>query len=155
MVRGHVEPPGLVGDLELLVLEHAAVLFSQHGQQHLLVQLGLRRVPVDVEERGVGRAAPVLEHVVPPVVVRAGDAHVVGDDVHDEAHAALLQRRRQRVQVAVRADLGVQARMVDDVVAVHAAGPRDQEGRGVDVRDAQGVQVVDQRGCIAEVEALV
>ena len=54
-----------------------------------------------------------------------------------------------------RADLGVQARMVDDVVAVHAAGPRDQEGRGVDVRDAQGVQVVDQRGCVAKVEALV
>jgi hypothetical protein len=80
-----VERAGVVHDRQLLTLEHAAVLLAEHGQEHLLVQLRFRRVPVDVEERRERRAAPVLQHVVPPVVVRAGDAHVVGDDVHDEA----------------------------------------------------------------------
>ena len=144
-----------VRDRDLLVLQHAAVLLAQHRQQHLLVQLGLGRVPVDVEEGGEGRAAAVLQHVVPPVVVRAGDAHVVGDDVHDQPHVPLLQRGGQRVEVAVGADLRVQPRMVDDVVAVFAPRAGDQERGRVDVGDPQRVEVVDQRGCVAKVKVLV
>jgi len=80
---------------------------------------------------------------------------VVRHDVHDQPHAPLLQRGGQRLQIAVGADLGVQVRVVDDVIAVHAPRARHQERRRVDVRDAQRVEVVDQRGCVAEREVFV
>jgi hypothetical protein len=80
---------------------------------------------------------------------------VVGHDVHHQPHPPLLEGGRQRVQVAVGPDLGVQAGVVDDVVAVQAARTRDQKRRRVDVGDAERVEVIDQRGCVAKREVLV
>ena len=55
---------------------------------------------------------------------------------------ARLQRRGQRVEIALGAELGVQPSVVDDVVAVRAAGSGGQDGRRVDVGDAESVEVV-------------
>ncbi len=114
-----------------------------------------RRLPGDVEIGGVGRRGAVLQHVVPPRVLVAEDAHVVGHDVEDLAQAVFVQGRDQRLVIRVRADFRVEALVVGDVVAVHAAGPRLQVRRGVQVRDAQVAQVRDDGRRVAEREALV
>src|SRR5207237_1034219 len=52
----------------------------------------------------------------------------------------------------LRSDLRVQLRVVDHVVAVGAPLARPEEGRGVDVGDAQRVEVGDDRGRVTEAE---
>jgi hypothetical protein len=68
-------------ELQLARLERLAVVLAQHRQQEL------PRPPVDVEELRVGRRPALLQHVEPPGVVRMQHAHVVGHEVHNEAHA--------------------------------------------------------------------
>ena len=89
-------------DAELSRLEDAAVLVGQDGEQHLVGQLALHGMPVDVEERGARRAGAVLEDVEPPRVGVARDAHVIGDDVEDEAEAMRGQRRGHPVEGGLR-----------------------------------------------------
>jgi hypothetical protein len=48
--------------------------------------------PVDVEHGRVFARLPVLENVHPPQVLIARHAHVVGDDIDDEAQAMRLER---------------------------------------------------------------
>ena len=84
-------------DLDLLILQHAAVLIAEHRQQNFVHQLFLRRMPVDIEEPGEGTAGAVLQHVPPPDVGGVRDAHVVGNHVGDQrpscAAAALPESR--------------------------------------------------------------
>ncbi|MBI2940370.1 MAG: hypothetical protein HYY04_08010 [Chloroflexi bacterium] len=97
--RRHRQPTIVVGDEEgailiaqdqLLALQHLAVRVAQDGQQDAVLQVGphLQRVPVDVEERRVGRAGAVFQHVHPPGVARIGNPHVVRDDVEDQPQVA-------------------------------------------------------------------
>ena len=82
---------------QLAALQHDAVVIAEHREQDLAAQLLLQRPPVDVEVLGVGGGAAVLEHVLPPGVGAAGDAHVVRHHVDEHAHAALAQLRGERV----------------------------------------------------------
>jgi hypothetical protein len=50
------------------------------------------------------------------------DAHVVGHGVEDQPHAVFAQRCGEGVEVVGAAQLGVEAAVVADVVAVAAAG---------------------------------
>ena len=80
---------------QLLVFQHLAVLIAQDREQHLVQQLLLDRRPVDVEVAGIGRGLSVLQHVDPPAVLGAFDAHVIGNDIEDLPHAVALQFRGQ------------------------------------------------------------
>ena len=115
-----------IGELQLLPLEHRAVLIAEDRDQDLVGQLVLHRMPVDVEEAREARARAVLEHVEPPRVRRLRDAHVVRHEVHDVPHAARVQRVDPRPVLLVGADLRVEPRRIGDVVAVRAAGHRLQ-----------------------------
>ena len=64
-----------------------------------------------------------------------------------------MQQLDQPVEVGARAQLRVQRAMVDDVVAVQAAGARAQHRRHVQVADAERVEVRQQRGRLHETEA--
>jgi hypothetical protein len=105
---------------------------------------GVRRVdrpPLDVEIPGVGGRLAVLEDVHPPGVVGAHDAHVIRHHVQDLAHAVRPERRDEAVEVVAVADLRVERGVVDDVVAVPAAGARAQVGRTVHVAHAEPREV--------------
>ena len=80
-----VHGEGAVGVLQpqLPALQHDAVVITEHREQDLAAQLLLQWSPVDVEVIGVGRGAPVLEHVLPPGVGAAGDTHVVRHHVDE------------------------------------------------------------------------
>ena len=84
-----------------------------------------------------------------------GDAHVVGHDVDHQAHAALLQAFGEFGELFLRADFGIEAGVVGDVVAVHAAGMGHQERRGVAVGDSQIVQIGDDRGGLGKGKTLI
>jgi len=56
------------------------------------------RVPVDIEERSVGRARTVFQHIRPPGVFNHG-GHVVGDDVQKQTHAMFLELRRHGLEL--------------------------------------------------------
>jgi hypothetical protein len=79
--------------------------------------------------------------------------HVVGHDVGDDAQPGARDGGNQRIEVAARAELGVERPVIDDVVAVAAAGPGTEPRRGVQPADAQVDEVVDDAGGIAESEA--
>ena len=87
----------LVAQHQLAVLQHAAVLLAQDRQQHLVLQLGLQRVPVDVEERREARAGAVFEHIHPPAIGALADAHMIRHHIENLAHAARVQLIYQRI----------------------------------------------------------
>src|SRR3970040_2518773 len=75
------ERPPLELEDQLLVLQHPSVLVAEDGEKDLVREMALHRLPVDVEELGVGGAGAVFQHVVPPAISALGDSHVVGHDV--------------------------------------------------------------------------
>jgi hypothetical protein len=140
--------------LELARLEHLAVLVAEHRQGDLAAHAARARVPVDVEERGVGAVRPPFQHVQPPRVVRA-HAHVVGHEVEQEPHVVRLQLGDQRLEPRLVAELGIEAIEVDHVIAVGRAGPRHGERRGVEMAHAERGQVRHDAARIVEPEVPV
>ena len=53
-------------------------------------------------------------------------------------------------ELFLRTDFGIEASMVGDVVAVHAAGMSHQKRGGVTVRDPQIVQIRNHCGCLGK-----
>ena len=140
----------VIQDANGLTFEDQAKLVGQKGQQDFIGQLGFGRVPVNIEMAGIVGTGPVLQHIPPPQVRGMGDAHVVGHDVDDQAHAALLQALGECGELFLRTDFGIEASVVGDVVAVHAAGMGHQKRGGVAVGDSQIVQIRNYSGCLGE-----
>ena len=131
LVVVEIKRAGFEPHLQLAALEHAPVLIAEDRQQHLVVQVGLQRPPVDVEIGRVDGARAILEHVHPPRVERLADAHVVRDEVEHLAHPVRVQLGHEGVVFLARTDRGVQLVVIGDVVAVQALGARLKIGRGV------------------------
>ena len=70
---------------------------------------------------------------------------MVRDDVEDLPHLAILQRGGEGAIILFGADFRVQLSGVGDVVAVKTAGRGFEIGGGVTVRDAQRVQIRNNR----------
>jgi hypothetical protein len=113
----------------------------------------LERLPVDVEDLRVARAGAVLEHVLPPPVPRARDAHVIGDDVEQVAHPMRAEGVDEAAVVLIGADLRVERRRVGDVIAVRAAWHGLQVRRAVAVGNPQCREVRYERCGVEEREA--
>ena len=116
------------------------------------MQLGLERVPVDVEVGGVGGVPAVGEDVLPRGVVGA-DAGVVGDEIEDEREPRLARRLQQPVQPLTPAEVGADGVVVDDVVAVRGTGASLGDGGEVEVGDAEALEVGEEPFDLGEAEA--
>ena len=90
---------GIETQHDLAFAEDLAVLVAEHRDQNLAPEPAAIGVEVDVEERRVRRILAPFEHVEPPEVVLAADAHVVWHDVEDDADAAFVQRRDERIEI--------------------------------------------------------
>ena len=103
----------------------------EHGDQNFALQFVFNRIPIDIEEVCVVGGLSILEHIKPPSIVAAHDPHVVGNDVEDLAHAMAVQFLNEIFVILWTTNFRVQRIVVDDVVAVQAAGPsaRDKERR--------------------------
>ena len=101
-------------------------------------------VPVDVEPRRRRRCRAIAQHLPPAIVqVGLGDRHVVRDVVDDHTEAVIVGRVEQRPQALGTSELGAHLGVVDDVVAVQAAGDRLGNRRQVHMTDTERDEVVE------------
>jgi hypothetical protein len=120
---------------QLSRLEFNAILFAEKRNEQFAAQVGMVRLPVDVEPACVDGFLAPFEHVEPQRVVSTADAYVVGDEVEDLPQAIFPEGRDHPVEIGLVAEFGVQRPVVDNIVAVGAAAPCLQIGRGIDMAD--------------------
>src|SRR5438128_1857493 len=150
------EGPPRIAEAELARFEHLAIGLAEHWQQDAALQLGTRRgVPGNVEKGCVRRRRAVLQHVVPPGIFVADNAHVIGHGVEDLSEAVLSQSGDKGLILLNTANLGVEDLVANDVIAVLTAGPGLKVWGGVAVGDAEVAQVGKESRRIAEGEVLV
>jgi hypothetical protein len=82
------------------------------------------------------------------------DADMVGHEVEDQADIMRLERLAQAKKPGFAPKLGIKLVMVDDVVAMRAAGARLREWRRIEVADAERLQIRHDLRCGVEVELL-
>lgn len=86
-VRGfEMKIPFIADEFELARFKDLAELISKYRKEDLVGEIGFEWHPVDVEVTGVRGTGAVFENIVPPEVFTSGNAHVVGDDIENEAH---------------------------------------------------------------------
>ena len=146
---------GVESEAQLTALEDHAVVVAEHRHEHATRHRYVERMPVDVEVAGVCRRRAVLEHVEPPSVVGPHDAHVVRHHVKDEPEAMRAERGDEVLEARAAAELRVDRAVVDDVVAVGAAGTRAQDRRAVEVAHAEPREVRRETRRIGEGEGAV
>ncbi len=147
------ESAGFVAKYEVSRFEHLAVGLAEEAQQDPVAQLDLARPPIDIEESRMTGAGAIFEDVVPPFVLIADDAHVVGNDVEDLAHAVGMQGLDPGFIVRLGADFRIEGLVIGDIVAVLAAGPGFEIGGRITVGDAQVVKIGDEGEGIAKRKA--
>ena len=133
--------PILVYEFHVLIFEDCTVLIAENRQQDFVFEFALDRMPVDVECRGVPGAGTVFQHITPPAVQGLADAHVIGNDVEDEAHPVSLHRPDKFLKVLLASQLWIHHDGVDHVVSVIASWRRFADGRQVTIGDAEGVEI--------------
>ncbi len=118
---------------------------------------GVAAGPVDVEPVREGGVGALGEHGPEGAVVVDGrrDGHVVGDEVRDEAHVALVGGFGEGAEAFCPAEDGGDVGVVDDVVEVGGAGGGAEDGAQVEVGDAQGLEIREAGGGVGEGEAFV
>ena len=140
--------------LEIARLEHLAVLIPEHRQRKLAVDTPRARLPVDVEESGVGAEWSPLQNVQPPGIVGA-HAHVVRHEVEQQPHVVGAQFGDQGLERRVVAEFRIEAVEVDDVVAVGRARARHGEWGGVHMTYAERGEIRHDPAGIIEPEVLM
>ncbi len=132
----------LIGfDLKIAVLERLSVRTSQDRQQHAIFEAARPGgIPFDVKEFRELGAWPVLKHIEPPGVERAG-GHVIWHDVQEHPHVVLMQDVDQTLEVSFAAELRIQSKRIRDVVAMCAARACRHNRRAVEIADAEPAQV--------------
>src|SRR5665213_51704 len=98
------------------------------------------------------RSLAPFEHVKPPWIVVKMHADMVRHKIKNETKIVLLQRGAQAFKAGLAAKLGIEPGVIDDVIAVGAAFARLHEGRGIDMADAESLQIGDDGRGGVEVE---
>src|SRR5688572_8838187 len=93
----------------------------------------------------------ILEHIHPPGVLGA-NANVIRHEVRNMPHTMRPQSGHEGLKVFARADLRIECVVIDHVIAMHAARPRAEVRRAVDVADAEIREVGDQRSSVTKSE---
>ena len=138
-------------ELQFAAFHHRAVVVAEDGEKESVGHVVGAVLPVDVEPVRISARPAETEHV-PPLLVVGVRSHVVGHHVEDESEAALVQRGDHPPEPVLAPQLVVEQVVVDHVVAVRRAGDGIEHRRGVDVRHAELVEVVDEECDVGEAE---
>ena len=141
---------GVVFELDLTALQRLAIGPSENGEKQSGIAAERDALPINIERGGMRRLGSPFEHVEPPRIVGAADPHVVRHEVEDQADLVVLQRRGQPGEAFIATELGIQPLMIDNVVAMGAAGPRFEKRRSVEMADAELLEIGDDGGGIVE-----
>ena len=119
---------------DALVGQHPIVQIGEYWKNDVVLmdfwKFGPRRVPIDVEERRVGRLAAVFENIHPPWIFRTR-SHVVRHDIDKKAHVMLAQPLDKPVHFLLGTELGIDAQRIGYVVSVVASAARFYRGRRI------------------------
>ncbi len=129
-------------------------MIAQDRQQYAIRLDRLGWLPLHIEEACVPAGSPVLQHVPPPWVVRR-DGHVVGHDVEHDSEPVRSGHGHQRGETLLAAELWIDPVRSHHVVAVRAPGHGLQDGREVQMADAELCQVWHDLARGREVELAV
>ena len=143
---------GVIAQLDLAALQCLPVGRAKDRQQHAATAAMRQLLPVDIERGRVRRGGPPFEHVEPPRVIGKMHADMVGHEIQNQAQAVLPQRRAQPLESGFAAKLGIELRVIDDVVAVARSLARLHEWRGIEMRDAERLQIRHDAGGGFEIE---
>ena len=134
---------------ELLIGQDGADALAQDRHEDGLVQ-------GEVEPGGVGGVRTLTQHRPQGQVVPAGGGHghVVGNDVHHDAHAVGVGLSGQGLQLLPSAHDGRDPAVIDDVVAVGGARCGGEDRGEVEVGDPQVGQIGDQGLGVCEGQVL-
>lgn len=75
-------------------------------------------------------------------------------EVQDQAEIVLAQGIAQAGECFLAAKFGIELAVIDDVIAMGAARPGLEKGRGVEMRNAELLQIWHQRRSVIEGEFL-
>ena len=142
----------VVAQLDLAALQRLAIGGAQDRQQHAAALAVGQLLPVDVEGAGMRRGRAPFQHVEPPGIVGEMHADMVGHEIEDQAEIVFAQRLGETRESGFAAELRIEAGVIDHVVAVRRALARLHEGRGVEMRDAERLQVGHDLGGLLEIE---
>jgi predicted transcriptional regulator len=90
-------------------------------------------VPIYIEMSRMAAVRAEFERVPPPFISRAFDTHMVWNEVDDQTHTGMPQGVAEFKETRLSAQFRTDRRMVDDVIAVSAAGPCPENGRSIDM----------------------
>ena len=79
-------------------------------------------------------------------------ADMIGHEIENQAEIVLLQRLAQPLEAGIAAELRIDLGVIDDVVAVGAALARLHEGRGIEMGDAERLQIGNDGSGGVEIE---
>jgi len=139
-------------DLDLIGGENFAVLIAEDRDEDFVLEPDFRGVPIDIEPGSKAAGRAVLEDI-PPVFILRADGHVVGNDVEDLTKAEFSEASAETLMSFFAAEFGIDALMIDDIVAVHAAGSCLQIRRAIDMRDTKGLEIGSDPYGVVECES--
>ena len=133
--QGHVaEMPHPVRRMKGAVVQHLFEGFRQEGQDQRSC------VPVDVEMAGIAAGRTVPQHIQQPGVFQR-ERRVVGHDIQDDPQALFACGTGQGIEPLAPAQNGIDARRVDDVIAMGRPRSRQEDRRQIQVRYPQAGQI--------------
>src|SRR5260221_1134517 len=143
---------GIITKFDLALFQRFAVGRTDDRQQHAGPLAVRQDVPVDVERYRVWRGRAPFQYVEPPWIVGEMHADMVGDEIEKETKVVLRKRPAQPLAAGVAAEFRIELAVIDDVVAMGRAFARLHEGRCIEMRDAERLQVRDDFGGLLEIE---
>ncbi len=87
------------------------------------------------------RGRTPLQHVEPPGIIVVVHADMVGHEVENQSEIVLPQHGAQPLEAFLAAELRIELSVVGDVIAMRAALAGPHEGRGIEMGDAERLQV--------------
>src|SRR5262249_8328922 len=147
--------PVLIGKPQFALFQHVAVLVLKNREQHLVFQLRIYRVQVDVKVGGIAGAGSVLQNIHPPSIAGFADTHVIGYYVQNKPQAVFAQGRGESLEFIFAAQCRVQLTVIANIVAIVAISGSLEDGRCITVADRKVVQIGDDSLGIREVKSTV
>src|SRR4029450_1889166 len=115
---GEASLPGIVPKLDFATFKRLAIGASENRNEDAAARTCRQRVPIDIERSSSRGFRSPFQDVEPPRIVGVMDAHMVGNEIENEAHIRPLESSGYAPKGVLAAELGIERIVVDYVIAV-------------------------------------
>jgi hypothetical protein len=142
----------VVSKHDVAAFQRFAVGTAENRNQNAAAGSPGQGLPIDIESGRVGGFWSPFQDIEPPRIVGVVNAHVIGNEIENEAHIGGCESIAQALKRLVAPELGIERIVLDHVVSVRAPGAGLEKWRGVEVADADSLQVGHELGCVVKSE---